>query len=63
VQVVVHDGYELREKDYRELRLLRERSGVELPPPVAARAVEAGRGARALAARRGRPCGRIVTVT
>jgi hypothetical protein len=48
VQVVVHDGYELGEKDYRELRLLRERSGVELPPPVAARPVEAGRGARAL---------------
>jgi lincosamide nucleotidyltransferase A/C/D/E len=31
VQVLVHEGYELEEKDYRELRLLHERFGVELP--------------------------------
>lgn len=31
VQVLVHAGYELGEKDYRELYLLRERFGVELP--------------------------------
>ena len=31
VQVLVHDGYELEEKDYRELELLHERFGVELP--------------------------------
>jgi lincosamide nucleotidyltransferase A/C/D/E len=31
VQVLVHSGYELTEKDYRELYLLRERFGVELP--------------------------------
>ena len=31
VQVLVHAGYELTEKDYRELYLLRERFGVELP--------------------------------
>jgi lincosamide nucleotidyltransferase A/C/D/E len=34
VQVLVHDGYELAEKDYLELRLLRERFGVELPADV-----------------------------
>jgi lincosamide nucleotidyltransferase A/C/D/E len=34
VQVLVHDGYELGEKDYRELRLLRDRFGVELPAEV-----------------------------
>jgi hypothetical protein len=28
VQVLVHAGYELTEKDYRELELLRERFGV-----------------------------------
>jgi lincosamide nucleotidyltransferase A/C/D/E len=28
VQVLVHDGYELAEKDYEELRLLHERFGV-----------------------------------
>jgi hypothetical protein len=37
VQVLVHDGYELEEKDFRELRLLRDRLGVELPAAVAAR--------------------------
>jgi len=31
VQVLVHAGYELSEKDYRELRLLRERFGVDAP--------------------------------
>jgi lincosamide nucleotidyltransferase A/C/D/E len=31
VQVLVHAGYELTEKDYRELYLLRDRFGVELP--------------------------------
>src|SRR5215211_3184158 len=31
VQVLVHAGYELTEKDYRELYLLRERFGVQLP--------------------------------
>ncbi len=37
VQVVVHAGYELAEKDYRELRLLHERFGVELPPAISDR--------------------------
>jgi lincosamide nucleotidyltransferase A/C/D/E len=39
VQVLVHDGYELTEKDYRELRLLHERFGVALPPEVRRRAL------------------------
>jgi hypothetical protein len=30
VQVLVHDGYELGEKDFVELRLLHERFGVAL---------------------------------
>jgi hypothetical protein len=30
-QVLVHDGYVLGERDYRELRLLHDRFGVELP--------------------------------
>jgi lincosamide nucleotidyltransferase A/C/D/E len=34
VQVLVHAGYELGDKDYLELRLLRERFGVELPDDV-----------------------------
>ena len=34
VQVLVHAGYELDEKDYRELHLLREQFGVELPDEV-----------------------------
>jgi lincosamide nucleotidyltransferase A/C/D/E len=34
VQVLVHAGYELGEKDYRELYLLRERYGVDLPAAV-----------------------------
>ena len=29
--MIVHAGYELTEKDYRELYLLRERFGVEPP--------------------------------
>jgi lincosamide nucleotidyltransferase A/C/D/E len=32
VQVLVHAGYELTQKDYRELYLLREQFGVEPPP-------------------------------
>ena len=35
VQVLVHDGYELTEKDYRELYLLHVRFGVELPAKYA----------------------------
>ena len=34
VQVLVHAGYELTRKDYRELYLLREQLGVEPPPAV-----------------------------
>jgi lincosamide nucleotidyltransferase A/C/D/E len=34
VQVLVHAGYELTRKDYRELYLLREQFGVEPPPTV-----------------------------
>jgi hypothetical protein len=37
VQVLVHDGYELGEKDYRELRQLHDRFGVDLPDAIAAR--------------------------
>ena len=36
VQVLVHAGYELTDKDFRELYLLRERFGVELPEDLAA---------------------------
>jgi lincosamide nucleotidyltransferase A/C/D/E len=39
VQVLVHDGYELGPKDYRELRLLHERLGVELPERIRERAL------------------------
>ncbi|HEX5937451.1 MAG TPA: hypothetical protein VFZ75_07170, partial [Actinomycetota bacterium] len=42
VQVLVHDGYELTEKDYRELYLLHERFGVELPARYAERALRGG---------------------
>ena len=35
VQVLVHAGYELTDKDFRELHLLRERFGVELPEHLA----------------------------
>jgi lincosamide nucleotidyltransferase A/C/D/E len=38
VQVLVHNGYELTDKDYRELRQLHERFGVALPPEVRERA-------------------------
>jgi lincosamide nucleotidyltransferase A/C/D/E len=40
-QVLVHAGYELADKDYRELALLQERFGVELPDDVLER-VESG---------------------
>ena len=39
VQVLVHDGYELTEKDYLELRLLHDRFGVALPSGVQDRAL------------------------
>jgi lincosamide nucleotidyltransferase A/C/D/E len=38
VQVLVHHGYELTENDFRELYLLHERFGVDLPPEYASRA-------------------------
>jgi lincosamide nucleotidyltransferase A/C/D/E len=41
-QVLVHAGYELTEKDYRELQLLRERFGVELPDDVLEHVLAAG---------------------
>ena len=43
VQVLVHSGYELTGKDYRELYLLRERFGVE-PPKAILKQVLAGAG-------------------
>lgn len=46
VQVVVHDGYELGEKDYRELLLLHERFGVALPVKYAERALALGAAGR-----------------
>jgi lincosamide nucleotidyltransferase A/C/D/E len=42
VQVLVHAGYELGEKDYRELFLLRKRFGVHLPATVLEQVEEAG---------------------
>jgi lincosamide nucleotidyltransferase A/C/D/E len=42
VQVLVHDGYELTEKDYRELYLLHVRFGVELPAKYAERTLAIG---------------------
>src|SRR5205823_5204451 len=42
VQVLVHDGYELTDKDYRELYLLHKRFGAELPPRYAERALATG---------------------
>jgi lincosamide nucleotidyltransferase A/C/D/E len=42
VQVLVHDGYELMEKDYRELYLLHVRFGVELPAKYAERTLAIG---------------------
>ena len=41
VQVLVHAGYELTEKDYLELCLLRDRFGVELPEHLLERVLEA----------------------
>jgi len=43
VQVLVHAGYELAEKDFRELYLLRERFGVELPEHLLEPAAHIGR--------------------
>jgi hypothetical protein len=42
VQILVHAGYELTAKDLRELYLLRERFGVELPAELAERLAEQG---------------------
>jgi lincosamide nucleotidyltransferase A/C/D/E len=42
VQVLVHAGYELTAKDYRELYLLRERFGVALPNRVLERVERSG---------------------
>jgi lincosamide nucleotidyltransferase A/C/D/E len=43
VQVLVHSGYELGAKDFRELHLLRERFMVELPEELVAAVDAAGR--------------------
>lgn len=43
VQVIVHAGYELTDKDYRELYLLRERFGVELTDELRERVLAVGR--------------------
>ena len=43
-QVIVHAGYELTEKDFRELYLLRERFGVEIPAELIELVLAAGRG-------------------
>ena len=43
VQVLVHAGYELTEKDYRELYLLRERFGVEPPRALLGRVLAVAR--------------------
>ena len=40
-QVLVHAGYELTDKDYRELYLLRERFGVEIPSELVERVLAA----------------------
>jgi lincosamide nucleotidyltransferase A/C/D/E len=42
VQVRVHAGYELGEKDYRELYLLRERFGVDVPDELLEDVLAAG---------------------
>lgn len=39
--MLVHAGYELTEKDYRELYLLHERFGVELPVDLVERVLAA----------------------
>jgi hypothetical protein len=41
--VLVHAGYELTEKDYRELYLLRQRFGVEPPTAPLAQVLAAAR--------------------
>jgi lincosamide nucleotidyltransferase A/C/D/E len=41
-QVIVHAGYELAEKDYRELYLLRERFGVQVPDELIQRVLATG---------------------
>jgi lincosamide nucleotidyltransferase A/C/D/E len=41
-QVIVHAGYALGEKDYRELYLLRERFGVQVPDELLPRVLAAG---------------------
>ncbi len=46
VQVLVHAGYELTQKDYRELYLLRQRFGVEPPPPLLENVLAAAQGTR-----------------
>ena len=47
VQVLVHAGYELTEKDFRELSLLRERFGVVVPDELLEDVLAAGRRLRA----------------
>jgi lincosamide nucleotidyltransferase A/C/D/E len=42
VQVLVHAGYQLEDKDYRELYLLRERFGVEIPAVLVEQVEAAG---------------------
>jgi lincosamide nucleotidyltransferase A/C/D/E len=44
VQVLVHAGYELTGKDFRELYLLRERFGVEIPDELLEQVLTAARG-------------------
>ena len=39
VQVLVHDGYELTDKDFLELRLLHDRFGVDIPEKYRERAL------------------------
>ena len=41
--MLVHAGYELNEKDYRELYLLRERFGVEPPRALLGNVLAAAR--------------------
>jgi lincosamide nucleotidyltransferase A/C/D/E len=43
VQVLVHAGYQLGEKDYLELYLLQDRFGVEIPQALLNRVAAAGR--------------------
>ena len=48
VQVLVHAGYELTEKDYRELFLLHERFAVQIPDHLRERVAVAGAEERSL---------------